>query len=91
MIMMYQRISILGFILFGVLFIVSVFLFIRLDILLVVGELTGSRAKRQIRAIRESNNQIDQLKTQFLKGDLIETEVLQVKDVKIKRKRRRVY
>jgi hypothetical protein len=48
-------ISIIGFSLFGVLLIASVYLFFKLNIPGIIGDLTGKTAAKQIQAIREKN------------------------------------
>jgi hypothetical protein len=52
---MWQIISIIGFSLSGVLFIVAMFMFIKMNIPAIIGDLTGRTAAKQIKAIREKN------------------------------------
>lgn len=48
----FQVVSIISFVLCGILFLVSLFLFFWLDILEVINEITGRKAKRQIQNYR---------------------------------------
>jgi X-X-X-Leu-X-X-Gly heptad repeat protein len=52
----WQIISIVGYSLAGLLFLVSIILFIKLNILAIIGDLTGRTAAKQIQAIREENS-----------------------------------
>jgi hypothetical protein len=52
----WQIISIVGYSLAGLLFLVSIILFIKLNILAIIGDLTGRTATKQIQAIREENS-----------------------------------
>lgn len=54
----WQIISITGFSLSGVMLLLSVFIFIKLDIKNVIGDLSGKTAAKQIRAIREQNEHL---------------------------------
>lgn len=52
----FQVISIAGFSLAGILFVAAIFMFIKLNIPAVIGDLSGKTAEKQIKAIRESNS-----------------------------------
>jgi len=51
----WQVISIIGFSLSGIVFVITVFIYLKFNILSVVGDLSGRTATKQIRAIREQN------------------------------------
>lgn len=48
-------ISIVGYSLFGILFIVAIFMFFKMNIPAIIGDLNGRTAAKQIKAIREQN------------------------------------
>ncbi|MFS0675165.1 hypothetical protein [Ornithinibacillus sp. 179-J 7C1 HS] len=52
----WQIISIVGYSLSGLLFLVAIVMFIKLNILSIIGDLTGRTAAKQIQAIREENS-----------------------------------
>ena len=51
----WQIISIIGYSLFGILLVAAVIMFFKMDVLAIIGDLTGKTAEKQIQAIREQN------------------------------------
>ncbi|WP_068673685.1 hypothetical protein [Oceanobacillus sp. Castelsardo] len=56
----WQIISIVGYSLFGILLIAAVIMFFKMDVLAIIGDLTGKTAEKQIQAIREQNTKTGQ-------------------------------
>lgn len=71
-------IAIIGFSLAGVARIVSAFIFIRLDIPSVIGDLTGKRAAREIKALKEFNRANENRKFRENNRQISEAERVQI-------------
>lgn len=51
----YQSISVIGFSLAALFFMIAIILFLKFDVISLIGELSGREAKKQVQAIRERN------------------------------------
>ncbi|AST93435.1 hypothetical protein BC6307_20280 [Sutcliffiella cohnii] len=81
----WKIISIVGYSLSGIFFIIAIFMFFKLNVLAIIGDLTGRTAAKQIQAIREQNSNTGQKR---YKPDAFNVERGKLTDAIINRSKR---